>query len=297
MVIVLSLRVFIYLFLQHKLIYSFISVNFLIIFIFADTFIFSILILFFLSLFALLYFVFIDKAVRNNYPIIYQCLLLIFFLVLALSSLILLNFLFNFYYSLFFKVYYYLKDFLVKIFSSGKDNASSSASQTSGSGSGKDPNKNPNNNNNSNNDFKIPNKKDPKREASSQPRAPKDLIDFNKEAGQLNANLRGYTKNLEDLKKKHNINYSLDSTGTLSIDVPVTMSDSQAADLSRRVGVIDRLYNTQLDKFNSVTRSALAKTEELNKTSGVYPCTRIFLESHIIYNGYVKDTFNSLFRD
>jgi hypothetical protein len=43
------------------------------------------------------------------------------------------------------------------------------------------------------------------------------------------------------------------------------MSDSQAADLSRRVGIIHRLYNTQLETFKSVSSSALTKTEELKK--------------------------------
>jgi len=37
------------------------------------------LILFLLSLFALLYFIFIDKAIKSNYPLIYQFIIVFFF--------------------------------------------------------------------------------------------------------------------------------------------------------------------------------------------------------------------------
>lgn len=248
------------------------------------------LILFLLSLFGLLYLVCIDNYIKINYPIIYQCLLVFFFLVLLLTSLGLLSFLFNFYHTLFFKIYYYLKDFLVKILSSGNNNASSSASQ----GSGENPNNN-NNNNSNNSGFKNPDNKKPRKDTSSQPRTPKELRDSNKEVDNLNQSLRGYIKKLDELKKQHDIRYSLDSSGALSIDVPAAMSDDQAADLSRRVGVIDRLYNTQLETFKSVSSSALAKTEDFKKSSGSDPYTRNFLESQLIYNRFLKDTFNELF--
>jgi hypothetical protein len=218
-------------------------------------------------------------------------------LVLVLTSLLLFLFLFNYYYTLLSKAYYYLKDYLIKIFGSGNNNPSSSSAQGSGSGGNPNQNNNNNNNNNSNNDFKVSNDNKTKKDTSSQPRTPKELRESNKEIDSLNQNLRGYTKKLEELKKNHDINYSLDGTGSLSIDVPASMSDSQAADLSRRVGVIDRLYNTQLETFKSVSNSALAKTEEFKKSSGTDPYTRNFLESQIIYNEFIKDTFNSLFKN
>ena len=141
------------------------------------------LILFLLSLFVLLYFIFIDKAIKSNYPLIYQFIIVFFlFLVLASTSLVLLIFIIRYY------LKFTFKDFLVKRFSSGKDNASYSASQGSGG------NSNQNNNNNSNNDFKIPTDKKPKRETTSQPRTPKELEDSNNELDNLNTNLRGYTK-------------------------------------------------------------------------------------------------------
>jgi len=236
---------------------------------------------------------------------LYRLLLVFLLLILGITFLILFFFLLNFYYALLFKVYYYSKEFLVKILGSGGNNASSSASQGSasqGSGSGGNPNQNNNNNNNnnSNNDSKIPSAlrgKKPKRDIFSEPRVPKELREYNKEVDGLNKNLRGYTKKLEELKKHHDINYTLDSTGSLSIDVPASMSDSQAADLSRKVGIIDRLYNTQLETFKSVSSSALAKTEEFKKSSGSEPYTRNFLESYILYNGFIKDTYNDLFRN
>lgn len=251
-------------------------------------FILKILILFFFSLFALLYFVFRNKTIKSNHPLLYQFIIISLFLGLGLTSLFLLIFLFNFYYILLSKAYYYLKYFIVKILSSDKSNANTSASQESGSSSGgnSNQNNNNNNNNNSNNDFKTVNNKKDK----------KELKDYNKEIDRLNQNLRGYTKKLNELKDKHDINYSSDSAGNLSIDVPATMSDSQAADLSRRVGVIDRLYNTQQETFKSVSSSALAKTEEFKKSSGTKPYTSWFLESQIIYNEFVKDEYKGLFR-
>lgn len=231
---------------------------------------------------------------------IYKFILVSLLLVLVLTSLLLFLFLFNYYYTLLSKAYYYLKDYLIKIFGSGNNNPSSSSAQGSGSGGNPNQNNNNNNNNNSNNDFKVSNDNKTKKDTSSQPRTPrtpKELRESNKEIDSLNQNLRGYTKKLEELKKNHDINYSLDGTGSLSIDVPASMSDSQAADLSRRVGVIDRLYNTQLETFKSVSNSALAKTEEFKKSSGTDPYTRNFLESQIIYNEFIKDTFNSLFKN
>lgn len=263
-------------------------------------FLFKIFILFFFSLFALLYFVFRDKTIKSNHPLVYQFIIISLFLVLGLTFLFLLIFLFNFYYILLSKAYYYLKYFLVKILSSDKSNANTSASQESGSGSGSggNPNKNNNNNNNNNSnyDFKTVNNKKDKKETYSQPRTPKELRDSNKEIDNLNQNLRGYTKKLKELKNQHDINYSLDSAGNLSIDVPATMSDTQAADLSRRVGVIDRLYNTQQETFKSVSNSALAKTEEFKRSSGTEPYTSSFLESQIHYNEFVKDEYKGLFR-
>lgn len=183
----------------------------------------------------------------------------------------------------------------MKMMNSSNNNASSSSSQPSGSGG--NPNNNPNNNNNNGSDFKIPNNKKAKRGLGPQFENTKELTGFNKEVITLNNNLLGYTKQLEQLKKHHDINYSLDSTGTLSVDVPVSMSDALAADLTKRVGVIDRLYNTQLDTFNSVSTSALAKTEEFKKSFGVDPYTSPYLEGHIMYNRFVKNRFNSLFRN
>ena len=212
--------------------------------------------------------------------------MLIFVFFSVLTFLYILIFLFNYYYTLLSKPYYYLIDFLVKIRSSANNNASSSSSRGSGSGGNPNQNNNNNNNNNSNNDFKpVNNEKDKK-----------ELKDYNKEIDRLNQNLRGYTKKLNELKDKHDINYSSDSAGNLSIDVPATMSDSQAADLSRRVGVIDRLYNTQQETFKSVSSSALAKTEEFKKSSGTQPYTNWFLESQILYNEFVKDEYKGLFR-
>jgi hypothetical protein len=272
--------------------------NFSIIICCGDFFLFKIFILFFFSLFALLYFVFRDKTIKSNHPLVYQFIIISLFLVLGLTFLFLLIFLFNFYYILLSKAYYYLKYFLVKILSSDKSNANTSASQESGSGSGGNPNKNNNNNNNNNSnyDFKTVNNKKDKKETYSQPRTPKELRDSNKEIDNLNQNLRGYTKKLKELKNQHDINYSLDSAGNLSIDVPATMSDTQAADLSRRVGVIDRLYNTQQETFKSVSNSALAKTEEFKRSSGTEPYTSSFLESQIHYNEFVKDEYKGLFR-
>ena len=272
--------------------------NFSIIICCGDFFILKTLILFFFSLFALLYFVFRDKAIKSNHPLLYQFIIVSLFLGLSLTFLFLLIFLFNFYYILLSKAYYYLKFFLVKILSSDKSNASTSASQESGSSSGgnSNQNNNNNNNNNSNNDFKTVNNKKDKKETYSQPRTPKELRDSNKEIDNLNQNLRGYTKKLKELKNQHDINYSLDSAGNLSIDVPATMSDTQAADLSRRVGVIDRLYNTQQETFKSVSNSALAKTEEFKRSSGTEPYTSSFLESQIHYNEFVKDEYKGLFR-
>jgi hypothetical protein len=50
----------------------------------------------------------------------------------------------------------------------------------------------------------------------------------------------------------NDINVITDSTGNMSIDAPINMSDEQANDISRRIGIIDRLISTRSQQISDL---------------------------------------------
>ena len=68
--------------------------------------------------------------------------------------------------------------------------------------------------------------------------------------------------NLEKLKRENNLKLILDKEGNLSIDAPNTISDNDLLAISKRVGIIDRVYNSQLEEYNKL----MNKDRELNES-------------------------------
>lgn len=70
------------------------------------------------------------------------------------------------------------------------------------------------------------------------------------------------TFQLQKLKREKSIKYIEDEEGNMSIDVPNKMSDQEADNLSKRVQVIDRIYNTEQAKFKKLISEDHAKILE-----------------------------------
>jgi len=53
------------------------------------------------------------------------------------------------------------------------------------------------------------------------------------------------------------VNVITDATGNLNIDVPNNMSDLEVKNIANRIGVLDRLINTQTDKASALLNKGL----------------------------------------
>jgi hypothetical protein len=74
---------------------------------------------------------------------------------------------------------------------------------------------------------------------------------------------------LDNLITVNKINLVTDGCG-LSIDVPNTMSEQEAAMLSKRVGIIDRLIYDRSDNIKDLFRQGLSIEENLKKANPQY---------------------------
>ena len=131
----------------------------------------------------------------------------------------------------------------------------------------------------------------------------KELKVHNKELNNLNDNMNSYIKKLQELKDNHDLKFFQDKAGNLSIDVPLSMSDELINDVSKRVGVIDRLYNSQLDEFKSISRIASGKSEEATKLSMTgslaqfKPYRNSGLNTAMIYNLHITQDYSYLLKN
>jgi predicted component of type VI protein secretion system len=71
-----------------------------------------------------------------------------------------------------------------------------------------------------------------------------------------------------------NINVITDSSGNMSIDVPVTMSDIEAEKISKRINIIDRLITLRGQEINDLLQKGLnletkLKSQNPNYTSQI----------------------------
>jgi hypothetical protein len=71
-----------------------------------------------------------------------------------------------------------------------------------------------------------------------------------------------------------NINVITDSSGIMSIDVPVTMSDIEAEKISKRINIIDRLITLRGQEINDLLQKGLnletkLKSQNPNYTSQI----------------------------
>jgi predicted component of type VI protein secretion system len=71
-----------------------------------------------------------------------------------------------------------------------------------------------------------------------------------------------------------NINVITDSSGNMSIDVPVTMSDIEAEKISKRINIIDRLITLRGQEINDLLQKGLnletkLKAQNPNYTSQI----------------------------
>lgn len=89
------------------------------------------------------------------------------------------------------------------------------------------------------------------------------IFDINLELRKINVQLQGFIKQLEKLEINENVKVFYSEEAGMELDVPASMEESKAQDLSKRVGVIDRLFTSQCDAFQAKANIALLEKEKL----------------------------------
>jgi len=69
------------------------------------------------------------------------------------------------------------------------------------------------------------------------------------------------TTRMRELIKSENVSVILDKEGNTSLDVPSTMSEEEGNRLAKRLDIMDRVYNTEMDKYKDLS----SKDQKLNE--------------------------------
>jgi hypothetical protein len=91
------------------------------------------------------------------------------------------------------------------------------------------------------------------------------------------------TQGMTELKGSKNLKIILDKEGNSSLDVPSSMSEQEGNSLAQRIAIMDRVYNTQIDKYKDL----LSKDQRLNEGR----CTEDFKH----YYEDISDIYKNIF--
>jgi hypothetical protein len=75
--------------------------------------------------------------------------------------------------------------------------------------------------------------------------------------------LSGFIDQFNNLVSQSDINVITDSEGNMSIDVPGNMSSTQAANVTKRLGIIDRLINHHGSSINDLFQKGMSLEEKI----------------------------------
>lgn len=90
------------------------------------------------------------------------------------------------------------------------------------------------------------------------------------EINELLPQLSNFIDKFNDFVIEKNVNVVTDATGNMSIDVPQSISDSEAQNISKRINIIDRLVTTQGQSVDALLQKGLSIEQELKKSNPNY---------------------------
>ena len=93
------------------------------------------------------------------------------------------------------------------------------------------------------------------------------MLDVVSEVSKLLPQLSNFIAQFDATVVKSGVNVITDTAGSMSIDVPSSMTDVEANKVSTRLGVIDRLVNTRGQEINLLLQKGL----QLSKLNGENP--------------------------
>jgi hypothetical protein len=82
--------------------------------------------------------------------------------------------------------------------------------------------------------------------------------------------LENFISQFNNLVNETGINVITDSVGNMSIDVPNNMSDSEAFNINKRIGILDRLINTRGQEINVLLEKGLNAESNLKIKNSNY---------------------------
>ena len=97
-----------------------------------------------------------------------------------------------------------------------------------------------------------------------------DMSSIINELSSLLPQLSGFISQFNEVINNTGINVVSDSAGNLSIDVPKSMSDIEASNLSKRIGIIDRLIATRSQEIHDLVQEGLKMEKSFHLTNPNY---------------------------
>lgn len=82
--------------------------------------------------------------------------------------------------------------------------------------------------------------------------------------------LSNFIHQFNNLIVETGVNVITDSTGNMSIDVPKNMPDIEAENISKRIGIIDRLITNHGNSINDLFQKGLSIEDKLKKENPEY---------------------------
>jgi hypothetical protein len=90
-----------------------------------------------------------------------------------------------------------------------------------------------------------------------------DVLNIITELNVLLPQLSDFITQFNNVVTQYGVNVITDTTGNMSIDVPASMPDLEANNISKRVGVIDRLITTRGQEINELLQKGLNVEKKL----------------------------------
>ena len=115
-----------------------------------------------------------------------------------------------------------------------------------------------------------------------------ELTEISLQIDKLLPQLSNFIDQFNNLVLTTNINVITDFSGNMSIDVPVSMSDSEAENISKRINIIDRLIKTRGQEINDLLQKGLVvenkiKMQNPNYTSQILDKINEFKRLNLSY--------------
>jgi hypothetical protein len=97
-----------------------------------------------------------------------------------------------------------------------------------------------------------------------------DICDILLEVNRLLPQLADFISQFKTIVINAGVNVISDTQGNMSVDVPLKMSDTEANNISLRIGIIDRLITENGTTINNLFQKGFAIEESLRKTDPSY---------------------------